>query len=912
MIVPNRFPTQHAARRIALIGEAPGPDEERLGEPFIGQSGRFLSALLSKAGLTRESCFIGSVLQHRPPGNDLSTFAWNGPEVQHGLAKLREDLDKFQPHVVVLLGNVPLRAAKDPLSNAPIASKGFRFKNSQWRGYMFHGETGGPFAGMKCLSTLHPAYCLRDYGMTPLLLLDLKKAYKEGLSSDLVYPPEYVTICKDFLSAQTTIMTLRDVRDPMGTDIEGYFYRLDSIAFAPSPNDAYVIPFTHTDNTRWWTPAQDLVLFRLLAELLWDPLVPFIWQNGLYDRFVLHYGHRMPVRNNPADIMLKHWELNSELSKGETSGDRTKKGLNIGLQASIYLNRPYWKGDRSSSDDDTFLRYNARDAMVTKEIDTYLDGCLTASCSRRHYQMNVELLNPLLYIELKGMRYDSLGAVHRRSLLQRQMYATQARLNHLTGHCFSWTNRKEILDRAVALMGRKKNIYCSFDDLAATPLKAYAEAAPRLRDLMNQPSPDLSTIGEVEDLCEVSLNVGSNPAMCEYLYDRLGLPTQTNLNDNDEPAPTADYEALLKLSKECTRDNDPRLPIIHMAIELRALQTRQGMLSIDADKDGRIRCGYNVVGSNTGRITCYKSPTGSGYNLQTIPNYVNVKDAPGGVLGDRDLFLADFDYHFFQCDLKGADGWTVAAYCAMLGDRTMLDDYLAGLKPANILALMLRGTAVDFRDRQAIKAASKGVGKDDWDYFACKRVQHGCAYLEGGLTVSRNILKDSEGKMYMTPKEANALKDLFFKRYWGLPKWHDWVARRLKENATLVAASGQVRNFFGRPDEILTKAVAFEPQANTTYVTNLAMQRLWNDNENRSEPNISGTNVMLRIQPLHQVHDALCGQFPKVDTAWAVSKIQSYFNNPVTIAGETLVIPYDGAYGPAWGSLGEKHGGGVL
>lgn len=69
---------------------------------------------------------------------------------------------------------------------------------------------------------------------------------------------------------------------------------------------------------------------------------------------------------------------------------------------------------------------------------------------------------------------------------------------------------------------------------------------------------------------------------------------------------------------------------------------------------------------------------------------------------------------------------------------------------------------------------------------------------------------------------------------------------------------------------------------------------------------------MLRIQPLHQVHDALCGQFPKVDTAWAVSKIQSYFNNPVTIAGETLVIPYDGAYGPAWGSLGEKHGGGVL
>ncbi len=133
----------------------------------------------------------------------------------------------------------------------------------------------------------------------------------------------------------------------------------------------------------------------------------------------------------------------------------------------------------------------------------------------------------------------------------------------------------------------------------------------------------------------------------------------------------------------------------------------------------------------------------------------------------------------------------------------------------------------------------------------------------------------------------------------------------------------QVRQFFGRPDEILTKAVAFEPQANTTYATNLAMFRLWTDPDNRStrqvlpsqdqrpsefveSPQSSGAiRCRLRIEPLHQVHDALCGQFRKTDTSWASGKIKSYFNNPLTIAGQQITIPYEGGYGGSWGSLNE-------
>ena len=55
--------------RILIIGEAPGWHEDKQGKPFVGNSGKFLTELLEKAGLEREDVFITNVVKHRPPGN---------------------------------------------------------------------------------------------------------------------------------------------------------------------------------------------------------------------------------------------------------------------------------------------------------------------------------------------------------------------------------------------------------------------------------------------------------------------------------------------------------------------------------------------------------------------------------------------------------------------------------------------------------------------------------------------------------------------------------------------------------------------------------------------------------------------------------------------------------------------------
>lgn len=575
--------------------------------------------------------------------------------------------------------------------------------------------------------------------------------------------------------------------------------------------------------------------------------------------------------------------------------------------------------------DTKFYRYCCLDSAVTFEIyERHMAVLKDAQLA--HYQSNVANLDPMLFMEVNGIRYDKDGAKRRREELLRQLYNAQARLDLLTGYRFHWKEKDEVFTKARKLMGLARAQINNWDELVGNCTKPFKAETKRLRILMHLPNPDLSTLGEIESLCEVGLNVDKDE-FSDFIYNKLKLPIQYNEDPKTKKKTvTTDYEALLRLAKECKSCDHGLVATacIDLAIEIRSLLRRSAMLGISCDADGRIRCGYNIVGSYTGRVTSYKNPTGSGYNLQTIPNYTDIKAAPGGILGDRDLFLADEGYWFFQCDLKGADGWTVAAYCAFLGDRTMLDDYLFGLKPHNIMTLKLRGVAGDYEDREWLKYMThkSRFDKDAWDVFACKRVFHGGNYLEGGKTIAKNILTDSEGKLWMSAGECDRLKNhVLFGRYPGLQIWHQWVQRKLSsckgEIPYLIAASGQKCMFFDRPRETLTKAVALEPQANTTYATNQAMLRLWRDTENinggiqKMESESLGSllqrmqKMPRRVTPLHQVHDALCGQFKKEDTTWAVGKIKSYFDNPLVIAGFTIVIPFDGAYGRSWGDLKE-------
>jgi len=91
--------------RFALVGEAPGAQEDETGRPFVGKSGALLDLLLAEAGLDRSQAAVLNVVKCRPPGNRTP----KSPEVARCSGWLRRQLELLDPPVVVALG---LSAAK--------------------------------------------------------------------------------------------------------------------------------------------------------------------------------------------------------------------------------------------------------------------------------------------------------------------------------------------------------------------------------------------------------------------------------------------------------------------------------------------------------------------------------------------------------------------------------------------------------------------------------------------------------------------------------------------------------------------------------------------------------------------------------------------------------------------------------
>ena len=86
--------------RVMLIGEGPGWHEDQQGKPFVGASGKFLTELLSNAGLNREDVFITNVVKCRPPGNRDPL----PDEIEACAPYLERQIRVIDPDVIVTLG----------------------------------------------------------------------------------------------------------------------------------------------------------------------------------------------------------------------------------------------------------------------------------------------------------------------------------------------------------------------------------------------------------------------------------------------------------------------------------------------------------------------------------------------------------------------------------------------------------------------------------------------------------------------------------------------------------------------------------------------------------------------------------------------------------------------------------------
>jgi uracil-DNA glycosylase len=127
--------------RLMFVGEGPGADEDRQGEPFVGRAGQLLTKMIEAMGYRREDVYIANVVKCRPPGN-------RNPEPEEMDACepfLRAQIAAVRPSVIVALGKI---AAQTLLRDTTPITR----LRGRWSTY----------EGVKLMPTFHPAYLLRS------------------------------------------------------------------------------------------------------------------------------------------------------------------------------------------------------------------------------------------------------------------------------------------------------------------------------------------------------------------------------------------------------------------------------------------------------------------------------------------------------------------------------------------------------------------------------------------------------------------------------------------------------------------------------------------------------------------------------------------------------------------------------
>lgn len=143
---------------IMMVGEGPGADEDREGEPFVGKAGQLMNKALTGLGIKREELYIANIVKCRPPSNRVP----EQEEAEACLNYLRNQVILVKPKIIVLLGSTALKNIL-----------GKEYSITAMRGKWIEQK------GIYYMPTWHPAALLRDENKKIEFWNDLKEVAKK-------------------------------------------------------------------------------------------------------------------------------------------------------------------------------------------------------------------------------------------------------------------------------------------------------------------------------------------------------------------------------------------------------------------------------------------------------------------------------------------------------------------------------------------------------------------------------------------------------------------------------------------------------------------------------------------------------------------------------------------------------------
>lgn len=341
------------------------------------------------------------------------------------------------------------------------------------------------------------------------------------------------------------------------------------------------------------------------------------------------------------------------------------------------------------------------------------------------------------------------------------------------------------------------------------------------------------------DVLGEQLNIKSPKQMSELFY---GAFQQKPIFNRKTGGITTDDEAISRIA-----DREPLLrPLVTKIRELRSLGVfLSTFVNAPLDIDGRLRCSFNIAGTETFRFSSSSNAFGSGLNLQNIPSGgggPNTLQLPN----IRTLFIPDPGKTFFDIDLASADLRIVVWEADEPEMKAMLRE---GADPYTEIAKEF------YHDPTITK---KDPRRQTFKSFA-----HGTNYL--------GTAKGLAERLGLGVAEAEKTQRWYFSRFPKIKKWQDDLKDQVVKRRMVQNIFGYRCYFFDRIEgTIFNQAAAWIPQSTVACLINRGYVAIDKD--------------LPEVDILLQVHDSLAGQFPTHLGDWMTRQI---------VAKAEIPLPYD-------------------
>jgi len=603
-----------------LVGEAPGKEEEKVGFPFVGGSGREAIRMLHESGysfpnlsqgdlvnldkLSRDDVkeiwqysglFITNVARQRPRDNKIDNFFANKTEakkeslpytmgrypreeVQRGMEKLYEEINSVRPNVIVVMGNTALWALTGETGM------------THWRGSFMtsveiHGHT------YLVVPAYHPAAILRQWSWRILFKHDISTRVLPYADGTPVPVPEYDFILRPGFEQALSVLNeilLRAEQEELkiSSDIETRHSHIACVGLAWSTREAICIPFMTIEKPQgYWSLDEELVLVERIRQIHQHPNIRITGQNFNYDQFHFAWWWGF-ISNLSIDTMTAHHTLHPALPKA------------LDFLSSLYCSyHRFWKEESEEWDPNLgeaqFWEYNCKDVCVTYEVSDVLEEAVKEKGKEEQNAWQHDIEDRVLLAELRGVNYSNVERKHVGQELSTKMNQVAQYLIDLVPQEFVDPKAKTPWYQSPTQLGK-----LFYKQLGIKPV---------LHPKTKRPTTDKSAIPQI----------GKKEPLVKPICDEIGFYRSLGVYYNTfVKAPT--------------------------------------------DADNRIRCTYDVNGTITFRFSSRANPIRTGTNLQNIPKGKGGESDERRLPKLRRLFKPDSGYMMFDIDLDRADIQIVA------------------------------------------------------------------------------------------------------------------------------------------------------------------------------------------------------------------------------------------------------------